>query len=376
MKFTIQRERLLEPLQMVLGAVVENRQSLPILSHTLMQIVFPDPPKKTAQLFLTTTDTEIEIIGFCEVEQVEQPGAVTVSARKLIDICRALPEKSVLSFSLEGEQLLLSSSYSNFSLVTRKAEDFPRVERDRSDFEFSISQDILKSLINRTYFAISEQDVRRFFNGMLWEIQEGCINAVASNGHRLAFSSVSMPLSLSKKQIIVPKKGAMELQRLLSHEEGDVLVSISSHQVCFESDKICLSSKLIDATFPDYHYIIPKKGDNDKQITIERDQFKEVLSRVAILTNEKFKGVRLVFDEKGVLVFANNPENEAAEEQLNIDYKGEPLKIDLNINYLLDILTVLPAGDVRLTFQAENKPILVESLSDKDSLYVVMPLKL
>lgn len=368
MKFTIQRELLLKPLQAVVG-VVERRHTLPILANILVTV-------QQGQLSLLGTDLEVELIGRVELQHAAEAGQTTMPARKLFDICRSLPENSVLQFSLEEQRVIVKAGRSRFVLQALAAADFPFFEENPSAHSFELQQSALRHLLEQTHFSIAQQDVRYYLNGMLLELSEQQIRTVATDGHRMAMCT--MPLSQEQpfKQVILPRKGANELLRLVENTDDLITVCLGSQQIRVEANSFTLTSKLIDGRYPDYHKVLPKPS--QRVVTLDRDQFKQALTRVAILSSEKFRGVSLKWVENALVLEASNPEHEEAEERLEIDYLHSPITLGFNVAYLLDVLSSVPAGDIRLVIAEGENSILIESLAETSgaSLYVIMPVLL
>lgn len=368
MKFTVKRDALLGPLQLVAG-VVEKRQTLPVLANIL--IVLTDD-----HLSLTGTDLEVEIIGRLPAESVEEPGEITVPARKLMDICRSLPDTSTIEITLSDDQrLLVKSGRSRFTLSTLPSNDFPATDVSEGDIQFSCSQFLIKRLIDRTAFAMAQQDVRYYLNGMLWEAEDNRLRCVATDGHRLAMCTRELDIQVpSKVQSIIPRKGIVELLRLLKDEEAEVQVTLSSHHIRLETSDYTLTSKLVDGKFPDYERVLPKGGDNI--LLGNRNELKQAFGRTAILSNEKYRGVRLTLAEGLLTIVANNPEQEEAEEQVVVDYSGDHIEIGFNVSYLQDVTNVLSSENLKLTLSDANSSALLEEPEEGDSVYVVMPMRL
>lgn len=366
MKFTIQREELLKPLQMVLGAV-ERRQTLPILGNVLMVV-------NSHQLALTATDLEVELVGRVTLNDPADAGTITVPARKLMDICRNLSDQSILDINLDGEKFTIKAGRSRFSLSTLSADDFPNLEDAPGELEFSIKNKELSHLLHCTYFSMAQQDVRYYLNGMLLEIENDLLRSVATDGHRLAVSTVKLATNSTEQQFIIPRKGVVELMRLLDDSDDDVAVTITKNHIRVSAKDFTFTSKLIDGRFPDYQRVIPKGG--DKQIIFDKDYLKQALTRVSILSNEKYRGVRVSLSNGLLSLAANNPDQEEAEEQLEVDYMGEDLEIGFNVSYILDVLSSIPTGEVRMTLSNPDSSLLLESLADEKSSYVVMPMRL
>lgn len=365
MKFTIEREKLLKPLQLIAG-VVEKRQTLPILANILLVV-------KKNELMLTGTDLEVELMGRVILEKAEAAGAITVPARKLMDICRSLPDNATLEFILEEPKLIVKSGRSRFSLATLPATEFPNTEELPGQLELTIAQQDLRNLIERTQFAMAQQDVRYYLNGMLWEVKNNQLTSVATDGHRMALSMMNIEAT-GHHQVIVPRKAILELSRLLADATGNVLLTLGSNQLRVKADDYTFTSKLIDGRFPDYTKVIPKGG--DKILVIERDEIKQALSRVAILASEKQRSVRLELRTGLLRVITNNPEQEEAEEELNIAYQGSDLEIGFNIGYLLDAIAALQSGQVKLTLAGPDSSVRIEAFDNDQTIYVVMPMRL
>jgi len=366
MKLTVDRELLLKPLQQVAG-VVERRQTLPILSNVLIKA-------EEGQLSLTGTDLEVELIGRVSLE-MEAGGEVTVPARKLLDICRELPEGATLELSLDEQRLTVKSGRFRSTLSTLPATDFPNVETSETEASAEIDGKLLKRLIDKTAFAMAQQDVRYFLNGMLLEVTGGFVRAVATDGHRLAMCTAEMETGLSEpQQVIVPRKGVLELQRLLNEVEGSVKITLGSNHLCAENADFTMTTKLVDGRFPDYDRVIPKGG--TKEVMAEKLEFRQALNRTAIFSNEKFRGIRVQLSDNQIQLSANNPEQEEAEEAVSVEYQGDTLEIGFNVGYLQDVLGVLESDKVKITLHDSNSSALLEDPEHDDALYVVMPMKL
>jgi DNA polymerase-3 subunit beta len=365
MKFTAAREALLKPLQAVIG-VVERRQTMPILANVLLVA-------KDGNVAVTATDLEVELVANAEVE-VEGAGEVTVPGRKLLDICRALPEEASLSIALSGEKLAIKSGRSKFSLTTLPAADFPTVEDINAGQTIGLPQATLCKLLDKTHFSMAQQDVRYYLNGLLVETDGKHLRAVATDGHRLALCQVQLGgKKMPEQQVIVPRKGVLELQRLMSGE-GDVDLQLGSNHIRIELEGIRFTSKLIDGRFPEYERVIPQ--DTSNELSADRDLFKGALNRTAILSNEKYRGIRLIIRDSGVVLQAHNPEQEEAEEELEVAYKGDDIEIGFNVNYLLDALGAIESAEVTLSVVDSNSSCLLREPGNDDCKYVVMPMRL
>ncbi|MBQ60949.1 MAG: DNA polymerase III subunit beta [Gammaproteobacteria bacterium] len=366
MKFSINREVLLRPLQQVAG-VVERRQTLPVLANVLMQVT-------ENQLSMTGTDLEVELVGRVELDAAS-PGDITVPARKLVDICREIPEKAEIEFVLNEQRLEIKSGRFRSNLSTLPAEDFPAVDSTASETSSKIESKAFKKLLDSTSFAMAQQDVRYFLNGMLVEIGAGLLRSVSTDGHRLAMGTLEIKTENDEtRQVIVPRKGIVEIQRLLNELEGDVQLALGTGHICVSSKDYTLTSKLVDGRFPEYERVIPRNG--DKIIHADRIELRQALNRTAILSNEKFRGIRVILSKGSIQLSANNPEQEEAEETVSVEYDGEGLEIGFNVSYLLDVLGVLESDKVRMTLHDGNSSALLEDPDSEDTLYVVMPMKL
>lgn len=366
MKFKVSREALLKPLQQVAG-VVERRQTLPVLSNVLLQV-------ESDRLSMTGTDLEVELIGRVPLAGAEA-GEITVPARKLLDICRELPEKAEIEFDQAEQRVTVRSGRFRSTLSTLPAQDFPSVDKTATEMTIALDAKAFKRLLDRTAFAMAQQDVRYFLNGMLVEIGDGHIRTVATDGHRLAMCRLAASQATGEaRQVIVPRKGVLELQRLLNEIEGDVEIAIGSNHLSAESAGFSLTTKLVDGRFPDYQRVIPRNG--DKTIIADRQELRQALNRTAILSNEKFRGIRVGLSSGQLQLTANNPEQEEAEEVVSVDYAGDSLEVGFNVGYIQDVLGVVDGEKVRITMHDANSSALLEEPDDDDSVYVVMPMKL
>jgi DNA polymerase III subunit beta len=365
MKFSAERETILAPLQAVIG-VVERRQTMPILANLLLV-------GRGDQLSITATDLEVELVAKTTVS-LSQPGEVTIPGRKFLDIVRALPDKAQVTVSIEAERATVRSGKSRFTLTTLPASEFPTVEDIRAQQTLSISQASLKRLLDKTHFSMAQQDVRYYLNGMLLETDGKVLRTVATDGHRLAYCEAALEADAnSGQQVIVPRKGVLELQRLLGGE-GVVQLAIGTNHVRVEIGDIRFTSKLIDGRFPEYGRVIPSSP--SKRIAADRDVLRAALQRAAILSNEKYRGIRLAVKSGLLTLQSHNPEQEEAEEELEISYSGDEIEIGFNVNYLLDALAAIEAGNVELGLTDANNSCLLSSSSTPQAKYVVMPMRL
>lgn len=365
MKLSAPREKILKPLQAVIG-VVERRQTMPILANVLLSA-------RDGQLGITATDLEVELVATGALD-VAQDGEITVPGRKLLDICRALPEGAEIRLELSGEKLSVRSGRSRFTLSTLPAADFPVVDEVKGKQSITVSQDRVRKLLEKTHFAMAQQDVRYYLNGMLLEVDGVILRAVATDGHRLALCEVELDDAASQaQQVILPRKGVLELQRLLDGD-GDVGLTIGSNHVRVEVDGIRFTSKLIDGRFPEYGRVIPKDPANRLRAT--RDELRQALQRTAILSNEKYRGIRLSLKAETLLIQAHNPEQEEAEEQVGVNYDGEEMEVGFNVNYLLDALGAIDGDDVQIGLADSNSSCLIEAPTSENTKFVVMPMRL
>ena len=364
MKFSAARETLLKPLQAVIG-VVERRQTMPILSNVLLIA-------RDGHLSVTATDLEVELVAEAAVD-TESGGEITVSGRKLLDICKALPDGTTISISLGGEKLAIKGGRSKFNLATLPAAEFPVIDDIKAGQSIQVSQADLGKLIEKTHFSMAQQDVRYYLNGMLLETNGKYLRAVATDGHRLALCQAELSGTLDQQQVIVPRKGVLELQRLMSGD-GALEIELGANHIRIQLDGIRFTSKLIDGRFPEYERVIPKESANE--LKADRGAFKGALQRTAILSNEKYRGIRLVIRDSGVMLQAHNPEQEEAEEELEVEYTGEDIEIGFNVNYLLDALAAVEGDDVTLSVQDSNSSCLIRQPGNDDCTFVVMPMRL
>jgi DNA polymerase-3 subunit beta len=367
MRFTISREKLLQPLQLVSGAI-ERRHTLPILANLLVKV-------SEGSLWLTGTDLEVELISSVKLSGDLSEGEITVPAKKVLDIVRTLSEGSEIDFSYQDGKVLLKSGRSKYTLSTLSADDYPNLEDWEGEAEFEISQSDLRRLIESVHFSMAQQDVRYYLNGMSLEIEEGLIRTVATDGHRLALCTLSYShSSLPIKQVIIPRKGVLEIIRLIEDQEKPVKVQLGSNHIRLFSKDFIFTCKLVDGRFPDYRRVLPKDG--DKKVVCSNSIMKQAFSRAAILSNEKFKGVRLSLVTHQLKINANNPEQEEAEEVIDVEYEGDELEIGFNVAYLLDVLSALVGEKVILSLSDSNNSALIEDGEDSGALYVIMPMRL
>jgi len=367
MHFIIERDALLKPLQMVSGAI-ERRHTLPILSNVLLDVT-------ADQIALTGTDLEIELVASAFPQQVLSTGRVTIPAKKLLDICRSLPDSSVLTLHLQGENCVVSTGKSKFTLATLGAGDYPNLESWQGDVEFELSRLQLRKLLDDTAFSMANQDVRYYLNGLLFEVDNGTLRTVATDGHRLALSSMELAVVAGQqKQVIIPRKGVLELMRLLAADDQLIRLSIGQNHIRLIDSQFSFSSKLIDGRFPDYRRVLPRNS--SRQLTAHRSVLKDACVRASILSNEKYRGVRFTLNPQELQIVANNPEHEQAEEVIEVEYNGDTLEIGFNVGYVLDVLNTLNTDLVVMHLSDANSSSLVEGVGNAGALYVVMPMRL
>lgn len=369
MKFTTDRETLLKPLQAIQG-VVERRQTLPILSNVLMSV---DDEK----LAVTATDMEVELVARTALQGAEN-GEITVPARKLIDICRALPAEAKISFGVDGERVVIRSGRSRFTLSTLPASEYPSADRPADEASVSVKQGAMKHLIELTHFAMAHQDVRYYLNGLLLELSADMLRAVATDGHRLAVAETDIQADVGEetRALILPRKGVGELLRLLGGDDESMELVIGSNAVRGSFAELQFTSKLIDGRFPDYERVIPDAEACDKQLTLEKESLRQCLARAAILSNDKYRAVRLSLAPGILRVVANNPEQEQAEDEMEVNYEGDGLEVGFNVTYLMDALNALPGENARLYFTDASSSCLLRPEGEERCRYVVMPMRL
>ena len=366
MKFTTQRENILKPLQLVSG-VVEKRQTLPILSNVLLKLA-------PAGLTITATDLEMEVIAKSNI-QVEKEGTITVPVKKFYDTVRTLPEGSEIAFEMVGDKVILKSGKTRFSLTTMPAENFPVIETKEKKLNFQIPQEKLKQIIDRTQFAMALQDVRYYLNGLMLEIQGSHITAVATDGHRLALCKIEADFNAGEKiSVIVPRKAVMEITRLLDESYTNVEVIIGENFIKLELPEVSFTSKLIDGQYPNYQAVIPREGDT--KVIADKSLIRQCLIRTSILSNEKYRGIRIQLGDNKLRAMANNPEQEEAEDEIEIEYEGSDLEIGFNVNYMLDAITAVQDEKVKISFTDANGSALITPPTAQDCIYVVMPMRI
>lgn len=369
MKLVIERSLLLKGLSHV-QSVVERRQTIPILSNVLIVTT-------GGGLTLKATDNEIEI---CEdiLAEVETPGAVTVPAHKLYDIVKRLPDGAQLSLSAsdESNQLSIVSGRSKFALSTLPAEGFPSMTVEQTPFTFSVNASELLGLINKTSFAVSVEETRYNLNGIYFHEKKGevpVLSAVATDGHRLACAQMALPEGASGMPgIIIPRKTIAELSKLASENEGNISISLSANQIRFKLADVVLSSRLIDGTYPEYEKVIPSS--NDKVLEADATVLSDVIERVSVVS-EKSRGIKLSLTPALLQVFAASADEGSAEDEMDAGYEADPIEIGFNFRYLLDILSQMKSGSVKMKLNDGISPVVIQDAKDNTALYVLMPMR-
>jgi DNA polymerase-3 subunit beta len=362
----IARDALLKPLQAVSG-IVERRHTLPILANVLLE-------QKDGGLHVTATDLEMQITAVADIPGKDGQ-ATTVAARKLQDLLRALPDGSMLNVEATGNKMTVRAGRSRFNLQTMAAGDYPRISLGTEQLQtLSLPQKDLRALFALAEFAMAQQDIRYYLNGMLLVVDQASLQAVATDGHRLSWASLAVPGSYTRQEVILPRKTVLELGKLLADSEAPVTLDILANQVRFRFGNVELVSKVVDGKFPDYNRVIP--SGYTKLLELDRLELLSALQRAAILSNEKFRGVRVVLSDGELKIICTNAEQEEAEEVLEVPYKGESLDIGFNITYLLDVLQNLDSERVRLGFGDANSSALVSMPDRDDYKYVVMPMRI
>jgi DNA polymerase-3 subunit beta len=366
MKLSIQREDFLKPLQQVIG-VVERRQTLPILGNVLLNAT-----KKSIRL--TATDLEVELQAEIDTP-VTEAGDITLPARKLLDICRTLPDEAQLDISVKNDRAVVRSGKSRFTLATLPANEFPAIDKIKSARSFSLPERDLHALIERTAFSMAQQDVRYYLNGLMLEPVDGLLRAVATDGHRLAMCELTADIKeAGDQQVIVPRKGVQELHRLLEERDVLVQVEIGTNHIRITTDDLRFTSKLIDGRFPDYQRVIPKNA--DKRLLVDRNLLRQALTRTSILSNEKYRGIRLEVSKNNIKIQAHNPEQEEAVEEIDAIYNEEGMTVGFNVTYLLDVLNSIDTDNVEICLSDANSSAMINRPNAEDCRYVVMPMRL
>ena len=369
MKLSVSKENLLGPLQQVVG-VVERRQTMAILSNVLLRTV-------DDRLLITGTDLEVQMIASATAD-ISVPGEVTVPARKLLDICRSLTDGSILRMECLQDKITLQAGKSRFTLATLPADNYPAFDASSSfDVVFDIRATMLQRALDKTLFAMAQQDVRYYLNGLMLELSEGVLRTVASDGHRLSLCEQSFDDADIQgfRQIILPRKGVLELQRLLANESNDTLLTfeLSSNNLRITLGHIVFFAKLIDGRFPDYRRVLPKEI--KWLLKIDRQVIKAALTRVSILSNDKFRGIQLALDHNLLRLVAQNPEHEEAQEEIELEYSGKPFSVGFNVSYLLDAINNVDSAEVLFLFPEDAHSCVIQDTVVHDFKFIVMPIR-
>ena len=367
MNLAINRDELLRPLTLVIGAI-ERKHTLPILSNVLIEV-------SDGVVSLTGTDLEVELVATVNIADPSLSFRTTVPAKKLHDICKSLPDGVMLDIKIEADSLIIKAGKSRFSLSTLSGEEYPNLDSWQVDVTLNLTRSAFRGLIENTHFAMANQDVRYYLNGMSLEVENNVLRTVSTDGHRLALSSLGVDLPGTEPvNIIIPRKGIMEILRLIPDGEDVITISIGSNHIRIADQDFNFTSKLVDGRFPDYRRVMPRNG--DKFVIARRDVLKDAFMRVSILSNERFRGVRLNLSSGELHISANNPEQEQAEEAVDVNYQGESLELGFNVSYILDVLNNLKCEEVQFTFIDATSSALIEAVGRTDLTYVVMPMRL
>lgn len=368
MKFITKKSEIVDSLQMG-ASIAERRQTIPILAN--LKIVAMD-----GKIEITATDLEIQLKTVSEVKEVIEEGETTVSARKMSELCRSLPDKEALEFNLNNGKLTVSSKNFHADFATISALDFPELDTKEETDTLSIESKTLKRLLNKTAFCMASQDVRYYLNGLLVEYKEGNINAVATDGHRLALATTQLKETIEEegKRQIIPRKAVLELAKILREDDGNINLSFGNSSLRIKDINLDFSTKLIDGKFPDYEKVLPPG--EPYALGVSKESLQSALTRASVLSNEKYRGVRFELSNNNLKLTANNPEKELAEELLEVNYGGSPMEIGFNIGYLLDVLATIESETVELNFYGEESSCLIREPGNKLEAYVIMPMRL
>jgi DNA polymerase III subunit beta len=362
----INREVLLKPLSNVTG-IVERRHTLPILSNLLLEA-------KDNSIQLTTTDLEMQI-SLTIKAALQETLSTTISAKKFLDICRSLPEGIDIDLMSKDSRMTVKAGKSRFNLQTLPAADYPVMTKTNGDaIQIQLPQIQLKRLLKQVEFAMAQQDIRYYLNGLLLEVNENKLNLVGTDGHRLSFTSATLNKTYEKADVILPRKTVIELIKLLEDNDEEVMIEIATGQVNFAFGDMRLISKVIDGKFPDYHRVIPTAHTNT--FTANRQAILTAMQRASILSNEKYRGIRMVLSEDNIKLISTNTEQEEAEEELEISYKQDSLDIGFNVTYLIDVLNNTQQENINFSFADANSSCLITIPEDNDYKYVVMPMRI
>ncbi len=366
MIFKTQRETLLAPLTQICG-VVEKKGTLPVLSNVLLKT-------DDEQLLLTTSDLDVEMRSECDAEIIEA-GEITVPAQKFLDICKALPDGSILQFEYQEGKCLITSGQSKFSLSTLSAMEFPLIDDMESYHQVQVESQDLKRMLKQTVFCMAVQDVRYFLNGLLFEVSHNKLRCVSADGHRLALSECDyVNESELNKQVLIPRKGVLELQKMIKDIDQTITLFIGNNHIKVQVEHIAMTSKLIDGKFPDYEAVIPLNM--EKQFVADKETLKKSLLRVAILSNEQYKGVKFKITNNTLEIVGNNPDQEQAEDIISINSDIEQIETAFNVNYLLEATNAFVDDEIQFSFKEATSSCLIKHPTRTDCRLVVMPLRI
>ena len=361
------QEKFLDALQAVSG-IVERRHTLPVLANVLLR-------KTSGAIEFTTSDLEIQVRTTADLGGDDANFATTVGARKLIDILRSMPADQVVRLSANQNKLTLQGGKSRFTLQTLPGDDFPLVQ-EAADFGpmFSVPQKTLKQLVNQVHFAMAVHDIRYYLNGILFVAESNSLTLVATDGHRLALAQADLDVQIPKQEVILPRKTVLELQRLLKDEDTPIEMRFAGNQAKFSFSGMEFVTKLVEGKFPDYNRVIPKNHKN--HVTLGRAPLLASLQRAAILTSDKFKGVRVNIEPGLLRIASSNAEQEEAKEELEIDYASDSIEIGFNVTYLIDALSNMSQEMVKMELQDTNSSVLITIPEQTGFKYVVMPMRI
>ncbi|WP_373603830.1 DNA polymerase III subunit beta [Aggregatibacter sp. HMT-949] len=366
MQFSISRENLLKPLQQVCG-VLTSRPNIPVLNNVLLHI-------EDNRLTITGTDLEVELSSCTQLSSATANGSFTIPAKKFLDICRTLSDEFEITVSFEEDRAIVQSGRSKFNLTTLPAEEYPNLTDWQSEVDFELPQSTLRRLIEATQFSMANQDARYFLNGMKFETEGNLLRTVATDGHRLAVCTIALEQELQNHAVILPRKGVLELNRLLETSDEPARLQIGTNNLRIHLNHIVFTSKLIDGRFPDYRRVLPRNA--TKIVEGSWEALKQAFVRASILSNERVRSVRLNLTENQLKITASNPEHEVAEEIVDVAYVGEELEVGFNVTYILDVLNALKCQQVRIRLTDASSSCLIENCEDSSSEYVIMPMRL
>ena len=366
MKFTAEKSQIVDSLQNA-AAVAERRQTIPILANLRLMA-------SSGKLEVTATDLEIQIKSYSELLSIEEEGETTVSARKMSELCRSLPDAENVDFELKDGKLTVSSKNFHGDFATISADDFPELEVNEEQESVEIQSSALKRILTKTSFSMASQDVRYYLNGLLLELAGGELKGVATDGHRLALSASKTEGNGLEMRNILPRKAVLELAKLLSSEDTPIEMLVGPTYIGIKTESLCFSSKLIDGKYPDYEKVFP--SGEPLPLKVGKETLQSALSRASVLSNEKYRGVRFELSKGSLKLTANNPEQESAEEVLEVDYQGTDLEVGFNIGYLIDVLGSLEEDTVKFEFYGEDSSCVIKEPSSEKEVYVIMPMRL